>query len=510
MIKADDKIQLTQVHCSLADIPVVEGSEVRKSENVTEWDVDGYVLVDTIDPATGEPTTALMTKVSKHTGLKMYDCTLSVCGGFTHVVTASEDHSLITLDKNTLELAKTKPEDAKGALVPRAMSARTNRPEYCAQSIKLHNTYKLTYEMGVFLGCMIGAGWVDANSIVRIACCDPSLQAYMKEHFSPGDNRPFTKEAKLHSYPSSEGRFSKENMERFTLYMEEKDRWALKDHIGTGAYYKQIPPICLMGSKAHLIGLFCGLLATDGCVTIGHTAGRKASIKSAVIHTTSCTLRDNIQTLALRLGIKTGVTPYKGKHSLETCYAISFSLEDVAKLKRKHPTLFVIPVDYKEDNLKTICADVEQKKNGSFDIVPFPRGLFCEFSWAKVIRLAKDPVIAANSKGYMPRKIALKIAAYMEQCDWDHYEEPTYLLHKDRTGHTPEQAKALVARWIDMVRNENIGWEVVTDVTPASVTEGWDCTVPGPYTFTLSTGTVVQDTVNVHVPVSQAGIRDVR
>ena len=47
-------------------------------------------------------------------------------------------------------------------------------------------------------------------------------------------------------------------------------------------------------------------------------------------------------------------------------------------------------------------------------------------------------------------------------------------------------------------------------VTESTITEGWDCTVPGPYTFTLSTGTVVQDTVNIHVPVSKAAIKEVR
>jgi DNA-directed RNA polymerase subunit beta' len=42
----------------------------------------------------------------------------------------------------------------------------------------------------------------------------------------------------------------------------------------------------------------------------------------------------------------------------------------------------------------------------------------------------------------------------------------------------------------------------VDKVTPSAVTEGWDCTVPGPYTFSLHDGTIVQDTVNIHAPVS--------
>lgn len=65
----------------------------------------------------------------------------------------------------------------------------------------------------------------------------------------------------------------------------------------------------------------------------------------------------------------------------------------------------------------------------------------------------------------------------------------------------------MVDKWIALVRDETIGWEMVDAVTPATCTEGWDCTVPGPYTFALSTGTIVQDTVNLHVPVSAGAVK---
>ena len=146
----------------------------------------------------------------------------------------------------------------------------------------------------------------------------------------------------------------------------------------------------------------------------------------------------------------------------------------------------------------------------SYDIVPFPRGLFCEFSWAKIVDISRDSVISARSKGFIKRSVAKRIEDALERRDWSIYKDPAYLKKADQTHRTPAQAKALVDKWIAMVRNDDIGWEVVTDVTPSTCTEGWDCTVPGPYTFSLSTGTIVQDTVNLHVPVSQAGIRDVR
>lgn len=135
MISKNTTTKLGVLNCSLSDIPVKKETEVQKSPTVTEWDVDGRVLVNTVDPATGEPTLAQMTKVSRHTGLKMFDCTLSVSGAYSHVVTASEDHSLITLNASTLELEKTRPEDAKGAVVPRIMTSKYNDWEICAKNI---------------------------------------------------------------------------------------------------------------------------------------------------------------------------------------------------------------------------------------------------------------------------------------------------------------------------------------------------------------------------------------
>lgn len=510
MISKNTTTKLGVLNCSLSDIPVKKETEVQKSPTVTEWDVDGRVLVNTVDPATGEPTLAQMTKVSRHTGLKMFDCTLSVSGAYSHVVTASEDHSLITLNSSTLELEKTRPEDAKGAVVPRMLTSKYNDWEICAKNITLGNTYPLSYELGLFLGIMIGDGWVDTNGYSFIACCEESLQKRITELCSPKVGLPFTKQAKLYWYAADEQRFSKEDRGRFSVYMGAADHWALKEKIGTGAYNKRIPLESLVASRTHMIGVLCGLLATDGHIGISKTASKKASIKNVAFHTTSCMLRDSLQTLCLSLGVRTRVNPYMGPNSKATCYEITFCLEDLAKLKAAHPKHFVVPVDYKEKALQEICDSVSSAKNTSYDIVPFPRGLFCEFSYAKVLNVSKDTVIAARAKGYIKRSVARKIADLMEGSDWKNYSDPPYLANKDRTGHTPAQAKALVDKWIAMVRNDDIGWEVVTDVTPSTCTEGWDCTVPGPYTFSLSTGTIVQDTVNLHVPVSQAGIRDVR
>lgn len=510
MFGKDTTIQLARTICLLNDLPVVEGSAVKKSDTVTEWDVQEGFYTSTVDPATGEIVLAQITKVSKHEKLKMFDCTLSVSSAYSHVVTASEDHSLITLDKNTLELVKTRPEDAVGALVPVVKKNEANSHANCAATLKLGITYPLSYNLGVFLGAMIGDGWIDSNLSTLIACSDPSLQNYIIDTWKASNNLPMKKDSALFKFKPSEGRFSDSTMDRITVYLDAEDALELKKLIGRGAENKRIAPEIMAGSKTALIGVLCGLLATDGHVGISKTASKKAPIKNVAYHTISPTLRDNIQELCMRLGIRTRVTPYMGANSKSTCYAVGFCLEDVAKLKRDYPNKFVIPVDYKEAVLQEICTDINKGVKNSFDLVPYPRGLFCEFSYVGAGTMFKGTIPAASKKGYIKREYAKKLADVMEAADWEHYFDPPYLRTEEKTGHTPEQAKALVDKWIAMVRNEDITWEVVESVTPSTVTEGWDCTVPGPYTFTLSTGTVVQDTVNLHVPVSRRAIEDIR
>ncbi len=511
MLSTDTKIKVAHAVCSLSDIPHKEESEVIKSNTVTEWDVDGDFYVNTIDLDTGATTLARMTKVSRHTGLKMYDCTLSISKAYSHVVTASEDHSLITLNPNTLELEKTKPVDATGRCVPMLRKEPINDSDTCLKYIKLGKAYPMSYDMGVFLGMMIGDGWVDNELKAKLACCEPSLQNYILKVTEPKPTMPFTKQATLYSYAPDKARFGQtHNQDLFLLTMEREDRVALKELIGAGALNKRIPLISFCGSRSHLIGILCGLLATDGHIGVSSTSKKKASIKNIAYHTISPDLRDGIQLLCSKLGIKTRVTPYKGANSKSTCYEIGFCLEDIAELKTKYSDQFIIPVEYKEKALQEICSNINKGVKNSFDIVPFPKILFCEFSWAKAATIHKDTVITARAKGYIKRSHAKDIAEAMKNMDWEKYVEPANLKTKDKSGHTAAQAKEFVSKWIKLVEDKSVGWEVVDDVTESTLTEGWDCTVPGPYTFTLSTGTVVQDTVNIHVPVSKAAIKQVR
>ena len=505
MISNNTKCAFATVTAPLSSLPVVEGSAVAKSDTVTEWDVQGGFYTDTVDPATGKHELAQITKVSKHTGLRMFDCTLSMRGSYKHIVTVSEDHSLITIDPKTLELTKTRPEDAEGRLVPVVRGSKGNDWDKCAKYITMGIELPSSYALGLFIGIMLGDGWVNCQNLAFIACCDKSLQRFILDLVNGGDTHiPQRKPAALQVYGPLEDRFSDKDRARIALYIDWKVSKALHDLIGDGAYNKRIPDDCMMASRAHLIGILMGLLATDGSVS--YAAGTKAKKKAAktiTINTTSCLLKDGIQELCRRLGIRTGATPYRGIHSKVDCYAVTLSIVDVAAAAKKNPALFRIPMQSKQEALEKIILEVENSPAPQeTDIVPFPSSMRGEFVTVGANTKFLTYYNNAITKGYIGRKVALKIAKDMEDHDWTSFTEPRSVYAKHRSNRTPEEAEAVVNKWISTVRDTDIAWEHVDSVVPSSCTEGWDCTVPGPYTFVLSTGTVVQDTVNIHVPVS--------
>jgi hypothetical protein len=61
-----------------------------------------------------------------------------------------------------------------------------------------------------------------------------------------------------------------------------------------------------------------------------------------------------------------------------------------------------------------------------------------------------------------------------------------------------------------LLNNEDVTWQQVKKVTAGPEMVCYDLTVPGPFTFTTHTGVVLQDTINIHVPVSDAANKEVK
>jgi hypothetical protein len=520
MLEKESKIMTNTITCAIQDIPVVEGSQVEKSPNVTEWDVPEGVFMHTVDPSTGEKVYAPITKISQHRNLKMYDVKLINGTGYPHVITVSEDHSLIAYSaKGTLE--KFKPTEVKGNPVPKLVKMDGgNSPDVCVRTINLGAALPLSYDLGLFLGMMIGDGWVSDNWQTYIAAENVDIQNKMLELINDKQIAPKATSATVNKLGNHDAvlseydteRFGSDKAHRINLHISNKCAKALKDKIGAGALNKKIPWECLNASKAHLTGLLCGLLATDGCIRYCEkpSKGKKTSTKEVIYHTISPLLRDGMQDLCRRLGIRTSVTPYMGVNSKETCYAISLSLIDCARLYNE-TSLFRMIAGCDEEAMCKIAKDItESTALNTMDIVPFPRHLSRELRTAGCGCFGKTQMSEWRTRGSVTRSKARDIGKVLKDYDWNRFDDPSVKINTMKTDiiRTAEEAVKAIDEWLVIVEDEGLTWENVQEVTEASCTEAWDMTVPGPYTFTLSNGTVVQDTMNYHVPVSQQAVKE--
>ena len=508
----DGTTKLTTAWCSMAleNLPTVEGSAVQKSDNVIEWDVPEGYYASTLDPITHEQKAMPITKVSKHMNLRMYHVTHSVGGSYKRVINASEDHSLITYNTMTGQLEKTTPEASVGRMIPHIVPDDGNRPELCCKYIDLGSQVPLSYQLGIVLGAILGDGWVDANDVVRIAANDESIRKKLLELCAVGKTLPVLRDAESFSYEAVQA-FSDADKWRITVYMGKEKARILRNWIGSGASNKMIPWPCLAASKAHMIGLLVGLLSTDGSIGYSFARSKTAAQKTVSYNTTSPYLRDGIQQLATRLGIRTSVHPYRGPHSTTDCYLISFSISDITRLYQQNK-LFRLIHKESQERLERIVHDVSNATQpDTFDIVPYPHYLVCELTYAGATRITGNASDNTRMKkvGYMNRTYALRMAERLRNANWDHYSDPVALKKTDRTGHTPQQAKQLALAWCELIENTAITWSHVDSVEFYGTDDAWDLTVPGPYTFALSDGTIVQDTMNLHTPVSKQAVQNV-
>lgn len=519
MLKEGSQIHdVNHITVAIEDIPIIPESCRVDDNGNEEWDVPEGFFVYTMEREEGACGLAPITKKSLHKNIQMFDVTTAVSGAYKQVITCSADKSLVAYaDDGALALMT--PAEVKGHPIPYLVATDTgNAPGFCAKYIKIGTQQSLSFDLGVFIGAMLGDGWVDSQDGAWIAAEHPDIQNALIDLLRNKLSIAQTETgARLYEYDSHE-RFGGAVAHRINCGIPRPVGRELRDLIGAGAINKRIPVACMHGSRAHLIGLLVGLLATDGCIHCGTKApkGKKTVAKSIVMHTTSPLLRDGIQQICKQLGVRTSASPYKGVNSIHTCYAIALSITDTARLYRKESKFRMLDsVD--QASLERIVESLENSDApDKYDLVPFPRQLRSELTYAGIGGQGKkhhivraSEITTYDQRGSMPRTIALQMVETLRNVDWTQYTQNLYIAKEKRTYHTPEQAAALVAAWCDIVENTEIGWRNVVDVQPAGVMDAWDLTVPGPYTFALSDGTIVQDTMNLHTPVSKQAVQNV-
>jgi hypothetical protein len=504
------KVSLSGVRCAISDIPRVESTKKAISTTVTEWEVPEGLFVEAINRTTGNRSLAPVTALTYHTDVDMYDIELSVYGAYKHIITCSKEGTLLAYRDGNIDIVDASK--ALGAVVPRAKALdKWMSPEHCVKYIDLGKQVPLTYDVGVFLGLVIGDGWVDANNVVRISAECKEIQDKILEITDPETTYlPVTKASKIWEYNTE--RFGSDKQHRATVYMTGADGAKLREKVGKGAYNKKIPLESLAASKAHRLGVLVGLIATDGSVRYNEkpAKGKKSSQKSVLFHTTSQELRDNIIDLCNSLGVRATATGYMGEHSLETCYAVNLSIRDVARLYNEEPKFRMIAESDEIPMSKIVAEVVNSTEPDPYDIVPYPSHLSSLISIVSRDLLPATERTRYKKRGYISRKVAKDLVDRIEAFDFTGYTENGTGPKKERRGYTPERVKALANAWISIVKNTDVCWEVVTDVKHLGSMDGWDITVPDCFTFALGCGTFVQDSMTTHVPVSNEAVEAVK
>jgi hypothetical protein len=517
---ADTKVVTRTAFIRIEDMPRIEGSETQLSSTVTEWDVPEGVDIYAYDKETKQHGTYRVTKLSRHSGLPLVDVQVGDKGNHSTVITCSNDHSLVFFEPSSGRVVDGTPSDSLGKMVP--IKKNFYSTEYEPRKyIKIGNQINAGYKLGVFLGSLIGDGWVSTDNRVYISSIYNELQNFLTDYVNQSgipQNSPSVLLVYERNKYAGGGFGSKTRKDNYTqevidFHITTAAAKDLRDLIGAGDENKTIPWQSLDGSHAHLQGMLAGLLATDGTVSIATTKSKKTLTKTVAYDTTSPYLRDGVQLLLRKLGIRSGCTVYTGTHSTKPCYRVNISSVDFSEFLRNN-TDFFIPQTNKQKAVMR-WRDILDEKGDSrnameigSDWVPYPEHLQEVVVWlglSKLIRSSEASV--SRSRGYVSRHYAKQLVSVGKQADWNHYApNPSFVKYVDRKNYTGEEASRLFLEWAKIVEDTDITWQQVKNISEAGVQDCWDITVPGPLTFAVASGVIVMDTMSYSVPVSQEAV----
>lgn len=536
-LTSDHKVLTLNGVVPLSQFPKLENTKVAISDTCDEYDVPAGIKVFALDRDSHEHREYEVTKVSVHKNVDMRLVTLGSRAKDSLFISA--DHSLVVYDNNQLQLVK--PDEAVGKCVPILKHIQpeelTNEVNIVGVSrhrsgtpgvrglthtveVPIDWTFKLDRDFGFILGALIGDGWVDCRDRIYLAANVESVRA----SFISAMNRVFgdkINEPSITEY-DAESLGEKITHRVKISYGCKVLAEFLKESIGEGAFNKHIPIFALNASKECLAGILDGLLSTDGSVSINTVKIRKQLIINFA--TSSLQLIDDLQFICRRLGIYVSVSKYKSRISDKDAFILSLSTVDMKRFV--NACGFTISHDGKQQILKDIDSLVNEDSAvaGSMDLVPYPQQLHlivtnlarlfgaarCSDSSAcSAADKAAGSMVGCKKSGYLSRNLMNVLINGYKTLDTTARQQ-LIVCRGNRNFNVTAQILDEFDKYIKLISDTSIFWKPIMSVEKIAATEAYDLTVPGPYTFATSTGVIVQDTINIHVPVSKEAVADVK
>lgn len=494
----------------IQDIPLIPNSGKTIGEGIIEFDVEPGNQALAYNIETGESTWAPITKLSIHQNIEMHPISVG-----KDSFLASNDHSLLAFSRETNKVEKLAPlstraqnKSEKNYHAP--VSKKILIESACFTEVEGPTSALIpaSYELGFALGVYAGDG---AFSVSRK---DDTF--YVKAMYLYGGGAATSKRKqkthmdaaltfwslfKLNSDTPSYAEYDRESINGVlglsgrTAINSGADQsimlsgynW-LKGLCGASAESKCFPWFAVDANEDFRWGLFCGMLASDGTVTVSNSKSKPQLIIS-LSSITSAQLATDFSALCRSLGIGSNISVAKrltttGKQE----FTVSVSTSDLAVRYQKNK--FSIGCEVRDAILAELLPSIRVENTS--DPIPFPGGELCQVLRYAFWEHTGKPIKTGNKKnfgasdtwnatGCWHRSVAAKwlpILRPLIDKDWvEAYDEYTSIVLDDSIT------------WAEIFVDD----ETVTDVA-------FDITVPGPYTFATSGGTFVQDTVTVHLP----------
>ena len=393
------------------------------------------------------------------------------------------------------------------ALVPRAIDTFSGTEdhvseihtfEYNTSSSGKAKTLKETISLdglaGYYFGAICGDGWASTQQngcVNSYGVCLAALTNEIKDKVTEFVRRvlgledgyePYSTQRKAGGYGDISIKHSYYSQSLCNMTLE------LLGHL---AENKHLPPFFLATPREFRKGLLAGLIDTDGSIQLGIAKSKNKPQLMISLATNSIRLAQEATLLARSLGIRSGIVSSRTPLG-KPCWAINFS--NMGFKKVMEPALFQHPT--KRKHLEDGVVDMSPA-SARHDLVPASTNLFkllrkkmgAPRNAALDVKCLYTMISKSIGVGYISRDSAVKIIKHFSM----------------------EYVQSLPdgKQWFSIVDNTAVTWDPVVSYEKTGIKEtGYDLTVPGYETFMAVDGTILSNTMSVHVPVSEEALKE--
>jgi hypothetical protein len=368
----------------------------------------------------------------------------------------------------------------------------------------LPTSLRLDRDSGWLIGAFLGDGWCGSvrgkvSGGVYLATENPSFKDKFTEvlcsHFG------YVVQTEPTPRPPTSGNYGK-NSYSYCWAHRQLSHWLART-VGHGCRGKRLPDFFLNAPKEFQLGLFAGLMDTDGSISVSNA--KKKPQLMANYGSVNIKLIQQIQILARNLGIRSRIT--KGTTPAgEDMWVLSFSNQDIQAWGGTgllHPQ--------KLEKLASVPPIEDSAVTARYDVIPISHSLAdflmkavghpklssakkrgaSENELAEVRHRCSMNIVLRKKSGTISRQTAKQVRDFLG--------EEKILEH--------EEGKS----WLGLIADEGVTWDTVKNVQKTGIREtGYDLTVPGFETFMSVDGVILSNTMNIHVPATQSAVDEAK